>query len=172
MNLQSDDFDLFGLARCFAQDRAALDAAWKALQREAHPDKFAAQGAAAQRLAMQWSVRINEAYQRLKDPIRRAAYLCELAGFPIAAHQNTAMPAAFLMQQMEWHEALDEAETAEALDTLADQVCAQQAELLAACAQHIDVGHDYPAAVGTVRALMFIDKFGQDVRARQHALDA
>ena len=172
MNLQSDDFDLFGLPRSFAQDRAAVDAAWKALQRQAHPDKFAAEGAAAQRLAMQWSVRINEAYQRLKDPIRRAAYLCELAGFPIAAHQNTAMPAAFLMQQMEWHEALDEAESAEALETLADQVRAQQAELLAACAQHIDVDHDYPTAVGTVRALMFIDKFGQDVRARQHALDA
>ena len=172
MNLQSDDFDLFGLSRSYAQDRATLDAAWKALQRQAHPDKFAAEGAAAQRLAMQWSVRINEAYQRLKDPIRRAAYLCELAGFPIAAHHNTAMPAAFLLQQMEWHEALDDAGSAEALDTLADQVRAQQTELLAACAQHIDVGHDYPAAVATVRALMFIDKFGQDVRARQHALDA
>ena len=172
MNLQSDDFDLFGLPSSFAQDRAAVDAAWKALQRQAHPDKFAAEGAAAQRLAMQWSVRINEAYQRLKDPIRRAAYLCELAGFPIAAHQNTAMPAAFLMQQMEWHEALDEAESAEALDTLCEQVRAQQAELLAACAQHIDVTHDYPAAVSTVRALMFVDKFGQDVLARQHALDA
>ena len=172
MNLQSDDFDLFGLPRSFAQDRAAVDAAWKALQRQAHPDKFAAEGAAAQRLAMQWSVRINEAYQRLKDPIRRAAYLCELAGFPIAAHQNTAMPAAFLMQQMEWHEALDEAESAEALETLSEQVRAQQAELLAACAQHIDVTHDYPDAVSTVRALMFVDKFGQDVLARQHALDA
>ena len=58
MNLQSDDFELFGLERVFAQDRAALDVRWKELQREAHPDKFAAQGAAAQRIAMQWSVRI------------------------------------------------------------------------------------------------------------------
>ena len=92
MNLQSNDFELFGVARQFAQDRAALDARWKELQREAHPDKFAAQGDAAQRLAMQWSVRINEAYQRLKDPLKRAAYLCELAGAPINAHSN--MPAA------------------------------------------------------------------------------
>ena len=69
VNLQADDFELFGLNRQFAQDRAALDARWKALQREAHPDKFAANGAAAQRVAMQWSVRINEAYQRLKDPV-------------------------------------------------------------------------------------------------------
>ena len=100
MNLQSNDFELFGLNQQFAQERAALDERWKALQREAHPDKFAAQGAAAQRLAMQWSVRINEAYERLKDPLKRAAYLCELGGAPINAHSNTAMPGAFLMQQM------------------------------------------------------------------------
>jgi molecular chaperone HscB len=172
VNLQSDDFDLFGLSRSFAQDRAALDTAWKALQRQAHPDKFAAEGAAAQRLAMQWSVRINEAYQRLKDPIRRAAYLCELAGFPIAANHNTAMPAAFLMRQMEWHEALDAADSAEAIDALAFDVRTQLTEMLAQCAQLLDVAQDYPGAVQTVRTLMFIDKFGQDVTARQHALDA
>ena len=86
-----------------------LDARWKDLQREAHPDRFAAQGPAAQRVAMQWSVRINEAYQRLRDPLKRAAYLCELHGAPIRAEDNTAMPAAFLMQQMQWREALDDA---------------------------------------------------------------
>jgi len=79
----------------FALARESVDARWKELQREAHPDKFAAQGDAAQRLAMQWSVRINEAYQRLKDPVKRAAYLCELHGAPVQAENNTAMPAAF-----------------------------------------------------------------------------
>ena len=93
--LQFDDFELFGLPRRFAQDRAAIDARWKELQREAHPDRFAAQGPSAQRVALQWSVRINEAYQRLKDPLKRAAYLCELLGAPIEAESNTAMPAAF-----------------------------------------------------------------------------
>src|SRR3989338_6511725 len=113
MNLQSDDFELFGLARRFAQERSAIDARWKELQREAHPDKFAAQGAAAQRVAMQWSVRINEAYQRLKDPLRRASYLCELHGAPIQAEKNTAMPHDFLVQQMQLREALDDAQTVE-----------------------------------------------------------
>ena len=75
-SLQDDDFRLFGLPMGFELDRAALDERWKALQRQAHPDRFAAQGAAAQRVAMQWSVRINEAYQRLKDPLKRAAYWC------------------------------------------------------------------------------------------------
>ena len=73
MNLNDTDFELFAVPATFAQDRAALDARWKELQREAHPDRFAAQGAAAQRVAMQWSVRINEAYQRLKNPIKRAS---------------------------------------------------------------------------------------------------
>ena len=110
MNLAIQRFRAVRPAARFAQDRAALDARWKDLQREAHPDKFAAQGAAAQRVAMQWSVRINEAYQRLKDPLKRAAYLCELHGAPVNAENNTAMPAQFLMQQMEWREALDEAQ--------------------------------------------------------------
>ena len=73
MNLQSSDFELFGLPVQYAQDRAAIDTRWKELQREVHPDRFAAQGAAAQRIAMQLSVRITEAYQRLTDPLTRAA---------------------------------------------------------------------------------------------------
>ena len=72
LSLQSTDFAIFGLAPQFALERSALDARWKDLQREAHPDRFAAAPAAAQREAMQWSVRINEAYQRLKDPLKRA----------------------------------------------------------------------------------------------------
>src|SRR5213592_2986294 len=107
--LASTDFELFDTAPRFTQDRAALDARWRALQAEVHPDRFAAEGAAAQRIAMQWAVRVNEAYQRLKDPVARAAYLCEMRGVAIDAERNTAMPAAFLMQQMQWREALDDA---------------------------------------------------------------
>ena len=90
--LSVNDFVLFDVPQQFAQERDVLDMRWNDLQRQAHPDKFAAQGTAAQRVAMQWSVRINEAYQRLKDPLRRAAYLCELAGAPIQAENNTATP--------------------------------------------------------------------------------
>ncbi len=163
MNLQSTDFELFGLTPQFAQDRAALDARWKDLQREAHPDKFAALGDAAQRVAMQWSVRINEAYQRLKDPLKRAAYLCELAGAPIHAHSNTAMPPAFLMQQMQWREELEEAQGERALLALRDNVDAAQLELFKQCAQLMDVQRDFAAAVLVVRSLMFIEKFGHDL---------
>ncbi len=163
MNLQSNDFELFGLAQQFAQDRAELDFRWKALQREAHPDKFTTQGAASQRVAMQYSVRINEAYQQLKDPLKRAAYLCELRGAPIQAHSNTAMPAAFLMQQIEWREALDDAGSAETLEALRDNVDLVQKELMNACARQLDTDRDYPGAVLNVRALMFIEKFALDL---------
>jgi molecular chaperone HscB len=163
VNLQSTDFELFGVPAQFAQDRAALDARWKALQREAHPDRFAAQGAAAQRVAMQWSVRINEAYQRLKDPLKRAAYLCELGGAPINAHSNTAMPGAFLMQQMQWRESLDEAARGADLAQLRQTVEAAQLDLMQQCAQALDGARDYGAAVQAVRALMFMDKFLHDL---------
>lgn len=170
MNLQSDDFELFGVPRRFMQDTAVLDARWKELQREAHPDRFTAQGAAAQRVAMQWSVRINEAYNRLRDPLRRAAYLCELAGESINAHSNTAMPTAFLMQQMQWREALEDASDAETLEALADRVARSRRETLASCGKAIDSDGDFPFAVEQVRSLMFIERFAAEVDARIDAV--
>ena len=163
LTLAADDFTLFGVPQRFAQDRLKLDARWKELQREAHPDRFAAQPAAAQRQALQWSVRINEAYQRLKDPLRRAAYLCELAGAPINAHDNTAMPAAFLMQQMAWREALEDARHAEQVQTLHDEVMQTRNDLLARCEELLDGANDPVQAVAQVRSLMFIDKFCADI---------
>jgi len=171
VNLQSDDFELFGLARRFAQDRTQLEARWKDLQREAHPDKFAAQGGAAQRLAMQWSVRINEAYQRLKDPLKRAAYLCELHGVPVNAENNTAMPAAFLLQQMQWREALEEAAGIEDLDQIRLQVKQAGRDVLQQIEQLIDAQAAYNEAVGQVRAMMFIERFALDVDRRLDDLE-
>ena len=166
MNLADSDFALFALPERFRQDRAALDVRWKELQREAHPDRHAAQGAAAQRVAMQWSVRINEAYQRLKDPLKRAAYLCEQRGAPINAESNTAMPTAFLMQQIQWREALDEADTEGELDALATELSAARAQVLAGIERLLDEAQDAAAAANEVRALMFIERFDHDVQAR------
>ena len=166
MNLHYSDFELFGLPQRFAQERSEIDARWKDLQREAHPDRFAAQGAAAQRAALQWSVRINEAYQRLKDPLKRAAYLCELLGAPVNAEKNTAMPPEFLMEQMEWRESLDEADGEEELEALSERVLLRRREVLARIQQLLDLEADAPAAVQQVRALMFIERFGHDIESR------
>jgi molecular chaperone HscB len=166
MNLQSTDFELFQIPMQFAQDRAVLDTRWKELQREAHPDKFAAQGVAAQRIAMQWSVRINEAYQRLKDPLRRASYLCELHGAPIHAEKNTAMPTDFLLQQMQWREALEEAKTVQDLEEIASQSNNSGREQLSKIEQMLDINKDFVAAAQQVRSLMFIERFSSEVDAR------
>ncbi len=169
MNLQSSDFELFGVPERFAQDAPALAERWKQLQREAHPDRFAAQGDAARRQAMQWSVRINEAWQRLKDPLKRAAYLCERHGAPVNAEDNTAMPTDFLMQQMQWRESLDDADSREALDALTGAVTAARREALDALAVLIDDRRDFPAAVAQVRALMFVERFADEVENRLDA---
>ncbi len=166
MNLLSNDFAIFGIEPGFALDRGALDQRWKDLQREAHPDRFAASDAQTQRQAMQWSVRINEAYQRLKDPLKRAAYLCELNGAPIQAENNTAMPAAFLMQQMQWREDLEEASTVPELERMADDVATARSRMLLDLQQTADEQRDFPAMAGQVRALMFVERFARDVENR------
>jgi molecular chaperone HscB len=121
---------------------------------------------------MQWSVRINEAYQRLKDPLKRAAYLCELHGVSVNAHDNTAMPADFLMQQVERREALDEAQDVAALDGLHDEVTRSRRALLQRCEQLLDGQQDYAGAVAQVRALMFIERFAQDIDARYENMES
>jgi molecular chaperone HscB len=161
MPFDSDDFELFGLPRRYALDRAELDGRRRALQAEVHPDRFAADGAAAQRAAMQWAVRVNEAYERLKDPLKRAGYLCELNGVPIAAEDNTAMPAEFLMQQMSWREALDDAKTRDGVEQLDEDLAAS-----------LDDASDFAAAAQQVRALMFVERFADDVERRLEASEA
>ena len=171
MNLADDDFTLLGLAPRQKLDRADLDARRRDLQARVHPDRFAAEGAAAQRLAMQWAVRVNEAYQRLKEPLTRAAYLCHLRGVPVDAERNTAMPAAFLMQQMEWREALEEANTAGAVQTLDDRVAALERSLQDTLITQLDTTSDTGAAAAQVRALMFVARFRQDIDRRLDQLD-
>lgn len=171
MRLDDTDFALFGLPERFALDRAELDARWRRLQASAHPDKFAADGAAAQRVAMQWSVRINQAYRRLREPLARAAYLCELRGASIDAHGNTAMPGDFLTQQMVWREALDDAADASALESLQQQVRAAERERLDRVALLLDSEAMPARAAEHVRALMFIERLRRDVEQRLVALE-
>ena len=172
MHLADDDFTLFGLPQRFVLDRNALDACWRALQAKVHPDRFASEGASAQRLALQWAVRVNEAYQRLKDPLKRGAYLCELRGVPIQAENNTAMPTAFLMQQMAWREDLDDARDVAAVEQLDATVATDEAARLAELGVTLDLRADPTAAAQQVRALMFVARFRYDINRRLEALDA
>jgi len=171
MTLDDDDFTLFGLPQRFALERPALDAQWRRLQAEVHPDRFAAQGAAAQRVAMQWAVRVNEAYQRLKDPLARATYLCQLRGAAIDAESNTAMPADFLMQQMAWREALDDAGDQAAVEALDDQVQRDERARFETLGRLLDEGGDPAEGARQVRALMFVARFREDLDRRLEAFE-
>lgn len=171
MKLESDDFELFGLPRRFALDPLQVDARWRALQAEVHPDRFAADGAVSQRLAMQWAVRVNEAYRRLKDPLARAAYLCELAGAAVDTRDNQAMPKAFLMQQMQWREALADANEPAAIEALAGEVAGQARALEEEVRVDLDERGDVAAAAQRVRAMMFLARFRSDVNRRLEALE-
>ncbi len=169
MNIDSDDFTLFDLPRRFAVDPAQIDVRWRELQAQVHPDRFVAQGAAAQRVALQWAVRVNEAHRRLRDPLRRAAYLCELAGVSVEAERNTGMPLDFLQHQMGWRESLDDATSATALQALKTEVDAYRREALASLDEALDQRGDFNAAAQQVRALMFVERFADDVEQRLHA---
>ena len=111
-------FELFQLPQQFSLDMHELDRAYHEVQNKVHPDKFTQSSDAEKRVAMQWATRANEAYQTLKKPLKRATYLCELQGVDLETESNTSMPAQFLMQQMEWREAFDDARQTNDLNAL------------------------------------------------------
>jgi len=166
MDFNQDHFALLGLAPAFAIDGERLDQAYRALQTEFHPDRFAHAGEAEQRLAMQWSTRINEAYQTLKSPFSRAKYLLELQGIQAMDANNTAMPAEFLVQQMEWRESLmSTVATADypGLQALEKATKAEADRLLGELAADLDERRDYLAASETLRKYRFLEKLLADI---------
>ncbi|MFM7698832.1 MAG: Fe-S protein assembly co-chaperone HscB [Limnohabitans sp.] len=169
--LSINDFALFGLPQQFDIDCAALDRQWKLLQRKVHPDQFSSKSAVDKRLAMQWSVRVNEAYDRLKHPVKRAAYLCDLQGVPLNAEHNTSMPSEFLIQQMQWREELQDSVDTHQIERLQQQVRQEKSLLLQQCAEALDQHSDYLLASEKVRTLMFIERFEQDIDHRLEQLD-
>ena len=101
-------FGLFGLPAGFDIDVTDLAARYRKLAREAHPDRFANGSDAERRLAMQMTTLLNEAFRVLKEPISRARYLLEMNGISFPEGTVAAIAPAFLMQQMELRERLDD----------------------------------------------------------------
>jgi molecular chaperone HscB len=159
-------FELFGLPQRFALDNEALDRAWRVVAAEVHPDRFAHAGDAEKRVALMMSTRVNEAYRTLRSPLARARYLLSLAGVDTQEDTNTSMPADFLMQQMEWREAIEEASAgrnAGALEALSKELNDHARALEAELAQALDRDDDHAAAAVRVRKLRFLEKLGQEI---------
>lgn len=141
-----------------------LDAAWRQAAARVHPDRFATAGPAEKRVAMQWASRINEAYRCLRSPLSRARYLCEQAGVDLQVETNTAMRPAFLMQQMEWREALDELRerpSTEAAAVLRQTLVQAEADIQSDVASLLDEQQDYETAAARVREWMFLERMEQ-----------
>lgn len=156
---QMTPFELFGLKPAFKVDLEALHAAHERAILQVHPDRFADRPAAERRVAEQWASRINEAYAVLKDPVKRAVWLCEAAGRSVGAETNTRMPMDFLMQQMAWREAMDDACGDDEKNAVRDEARGAADKVLEALSSAIDETHDWDKAVDLTRRLMFIERF-------------
>ena len=166
-NRMQNHFQLFQLPQQFALDQGQLDRAYREVQSQVHPDKFVRASDAEKRVAMQWATRANEAYQTLKKPLQRASYLCELEGVSLQAESNTSMPANFLMQQMEWREAFDDARHAKdiaAMSGLEKELRAALKTQFEKIGTVLDSG-DFASAAQQIRACMFLEKFLSDIVA-------
>ncbi|HLY96675.1 MAG TPA: Fe-S protein assembly co-chaperone HscB [Sideroxyarcus sp.] len=174
-DFQQDFFRLFHLSPRFQIDSATLEQGYLALQEQVHPDKFSHLSEAERRLSVQWATRVNEGYQTLRNPLDRARYLLSLHGVDTQEDSNTAMPAEFLMQQMEWREALEESKQAKdsaALEELEQRVQHEARLLQQQLAIDIDDKHDYAAASGIVRKLKFLEKLAEEIGSAFDELDS
>ena len=155
-----DYFSLFQIKPQFNIDRQALESAYLTVQKQVHPDLHAGGSDAEKRVSMQMATLANSAYRTLKNPIQRGLYLCAKNGVDPQLETNTAMPAAFLMQQMEWRETLDEVRNDPAgLDQLYIQVEKTRKDVLQDVEAAIDDQQNFELAAQKLRALLFIDKF-------------
>ncbi len=157
-------FHFFGLTPQFSLDLAQLDLSYLAIQKEVHPDRHTQGSDSEQRIAMQMATLANTAHQTLKHPIQRGLYLCKLHGVEANLETNTAMPTAFLLQQMEWRDSLEESvDDFAALDALAIEVDSAYNAALAELAEAMDRTHNYQRAAELLRGLLFIDKFATEL---------
>ena len=174
-DFSQDYFALFGLPRVYRVDMARLDQAYHAMQGKVHPDRHAHLPETERRLSMQWATQVNEAYRTLKQPLARAHYLLRLAGAEGGHESNTVMPAEFLMEQMEWREALGEATEAadeDALDDLSRRLRHNARALEAELARQLDETGDLDAAADSVRRMKFLEKLQHEINDALTALES
>ncbi|MFZ9615969.1 MAG: Fe-S protein assembly co-chaperone HscB [Fluviibacter sp.] len=172
--LGADFFTLLGLPKRFELDTQALDSRFRELQREVHPDRFAAADDAARRASMMLATQINAAYQTLRSPLKRASYLLEQAGIDIGAESNTAMSPEFLMSQMMWREQVADArgkKNLAELERLQVEIADDIRDAYGDLANALDKDNRAQDAVEGVRRLMFLEKLREEIEDAVFALE-
>jgi molecular chaperone HscB len=159
-------FELFGLSAAFALDKEVLEKAYREIQSQVHPDRFAHAGDAERRASLQWTTRVNEAYRTLKDPVQRAKHILDLHGVDVQFETNTQMPTDFLLQQLELREELEAAaakKDASGLDAIRTRLRREKGLLEAQIGEALDQKKNYEGAAGQVRKLMFLDRLDSEI---------
>jgi molecular chaperone HscB len=171
-------FELFGLVPAFEIDERRLAETFRGLQRAVHPDRYARASDYERRLAVGQAAAVNDAYQVLRDPLRRARCLLSLRGVATREETNTVMDPAFLMEQMELRERLGEvqesADPSSTLEQVKNTLREHRAALLDELAAYFRAGtpEALTHAAERVRRLRFFDRLVEEVAdLEEHFLD-
>jgi molecular chaperone HscB len=166
-------FELFKLPQTFNLDVATLESNYRKIQSESHPDRFVTASSAEKLASMQTATLANEAYQTLRSPGLRAAYLLSLQGVAAIDEKNNQMPADFLMQQMEWREAIEDAENARnvsTLENLLEEIGKAGKNLQESLNNQFQQNY-LTEATDSTRKLIFMDKVRADILKSIEKLD-
>ena len=156
----NNPFLLFNLPESFEIDKKLLNEQYLNLQKALHPDKFAHCSAQEQRLAIQKSAQINDALETLKNPISRAECLIALHTNNTDDSEKSSQDMAFLMQQMQWRELLEEIETSQNMTqytALCDEVDVVEKNILKQLQENL-ANQDWDQAKVLVDRLKFMHK--------------
>jgi molecular chaperone HscB len=166
-------FAAFDLTPSFTLDLKTLAARYRDLQAAVHPDRFVNVADAEKRVAMERATEVNEAYNTLRDPVKRAMHLLSLVGVDGMDAKDTSMPHAFLIEQMEWREAIADAKIKEDVERL-EEMGAELQSVLASLgdtfAAAYDGGH-HTVATTLARKMRFTQKLIEEVDQNIGALD-
>lgn len=169
-------FELFRFSPAFEIDTALLAERYRDLQRAVHPDKFANGSEQDKLLAMQRTSQVNDGFHTLKNPIRRAEHMLALRGVELSHETTTVKDMGFLMQQIEWREALediaDSVDPQTAIDELQASFEAYQKLITNQLSQLLksDEQADVLLAADQVRKLKFMAKLQDELSREQDAL--
>jgi len=157
-------FTLLQLPEAFVIDLETLHQNYQSIQKNIHPDRFATFDDEAKLESIKKTAQVNDAYQTLKSPIRRAEYLLQLKGINIHDEKYTAVPQDFLMQQMEWREELETYKLNKvALEKLAQDIQKNKNDMMNQLPSFFDDKNHLNDAIRVTRELNFIEKIEQHI---------
>ena len=164
-DFSQDYFALFGQPVAWEVDTVVLGERYRQLQQELHPDRFAHAGASEQRLAIQYSAFVNEAYATLRNRLSRALYLLQLQGMDAETVSAQQVSGGFLIEQMELREKLeslhDLVEPDTVLEHLITEISADIRDHQLEFAQAWEAG-ELPAAAGACVKMQYLEKLLQE----------